>query len=95
MAESRVSIATLNGGRYLRQLCKHWAHRLEVEETGDQACLRLPQAFLTMAADPSALHIHLRADQDGDLQAMQEVVSSHLDRFAFREAPFALEWVES
>jgi hypothetical protein len=31
---------------------------------------------------------------DGDVARMREVVSSHLDRFAFREAPLTFDWRE-
>lgn len=92
MAESDVSVATPNGGRYLRQLCKHWGHRLEVEENGAEATVRLPRALLTMTADSLSLHMHLTTVEDDDLERMQEVVSSHLDRFAFREGPLTFYW---
>lgn len=92
MAESQVSIATIHAARYKSQLCKHWGHRLEIEEDETGAVVRLPEALLTMRADDTALHVTLRAGNAQGLEAMKHVMTSHLDRFAFREAPFAYHW---
>lgn len=92
MAESRVTIATTNARRYQNQLCKHWSHKLDVEEHETHAVVRLPQALLTIYTDEAALHIHLQADDADGLEAMKQVVTSHLDRFAFREGPFDYPW---
>ena len=95
MAESHVTIATTNSRRYQNQLCKHWGHKLDVEEHETHAIVKLPRALLTMRADEAALQVHLLADDADGLEAMKHVVASHLDRFAFREAPFDYLWNDS
>lgn len=92
MVESHVTVATTNSRRYQSQLCKHWGHKLDVEEHEAHAIVKLPQALLTMHADEAVLHLHLRADDVDGLEATKHVVTSHLDRFAFREAPFDYLW---
>lgn len=90
--ESRACVTTTNGARYIRQLCRHWAHRFEVAQGEADASVALPQARLTMHADADALQLHLAAGDPDGLAAMQDVVASHVNQFAFREAPLAFEW---
>jgi hypothetical protein len=35
MFETSARVPTVNGSRYLQQLCKHWSHNLSVEFTPD------------------------------------------------------------
>lgn len=95
MAESQATVATKHAGRYQKQLCKHWGHRLEVEESDTQSVVKLRQAILTMTASRASLHFHLRAHDADGLEAMKHVVISHLDRFAFRETPLEYLWIDA
>ena len=45
-----------------------------------------------MKADLEALTVSVEAQDDETLQRMKGVVASHLDRFAFKEAPLPFEW---
>lgn len=93
-AEARV--VTAHASRYLQQLCKHFAHKLP-ETTFDPTKGRLPFPFgvcdLDTVATPDALALVLRltADTAEDLERLQSVVASHLERFAFREE-LAVAW---
>ncbi len=49
-------------------------------------------ARLEMRADRDTLDVLLRVPGGEDVARMREVVSSHLDRFAFREAPLSFDW---
>ena len=49
-------------------------------------------AVLTLTAGPDALECRIDASEPGQLEALKGVVASHLDRFAFREAPLAFDW---
>jgi len=99
---SIARVPTANGSRYLQQLCKHWSHNLEVEFTPEKGRVVFPRsgrsgewpgdATLHLTAHPDALECRLEASAAGQLEALKGAVSSHLDRFAFREAPLAVEW---
>jgi len=101
-ATSIVRVPTANGSRYLQQLCKHWSHNLEVEFTPEKGRVVFPRnargadwpgdATLHLTAQPDVLECRLEASAAGQLEALKGAVSSHLDRFAFREAPLAFEW---
>jgi hypothetical protein len=92
MALETARVPTTNGARYLQQLCKHWSHKLDVQLSENEGIVRFPNAVATMRADSDALTVTVEADEDETLQRMKNVVASHLDRFAFREAPLPFEW---
>lgn len=86
-------VPTAQGGRYLQQLCKHWSHKMAVEFTAETGKIAFPTgAVVTMTAHPADLEVEIALPPGGDADHMQKVVASHLDRFAFREAPLAFDW---
>ncbi|WP_447412562.1 DUF2218 domain-containing protein [Clostridium perfringens] len=47
-----------------------------------------------MRASEETLDLLLTVPEGEDASRMREVVASHLDRFAFREAPLTFDWRE-
>ncbi|MCM2400336.1 DUF2218 domain-containing protein [Rhizobium sp. S153] len=92
MTKAIAIVPTESGWKYLQQLCKHWAHKLEVELGEKSGIVRFSEAVATMSADETALTVEVEAVSPEVLERMKGVVSSHLDRFAFREAPLPFEW---
>ena len=94
-AVSVVRVPTHSASRYLQQLAKHWSHKMAVVFTEEEGTIDFPNgARLAMRADSESLDVVLTVPADGDVARMREVVSSHLDRFAFREAPLTFDWRE-
>lgn len=83
---------TASAGKYMQQLCKHWAHKLEVELSESRGVVRFPNAVATLEVDGEALAVTVEAADAETLERMKGVVASHLDRFAFREAPLTFDW---
>jgi hypothetical protein len=92
MAVETARVPTMNGARYLQQLCKHWSHKLDVQLSENEGIVRFPSAVATLRAESDALTVSVEAEDDETLQRMKGVVASHLDRFAFKEAPLPFEW---
>jgi hypothetical protein len=94
MSNSSTAITpTAHACRYLQQLAKHWAHKLEVEFTPEQATIRFPNGTVTtLDAAPEALTSTIDAPDAETLERMKSVIAEHLDRFAFREAPLPFSW---
>lgn len=92
MIHVTATVPTAHGGKYVRQLCKHWAHKLDVTLDGDTGVVRFPNAVATMTGEADTLRIDLTADSAEMAEQMKGVIERHLDRFAFREAPLAYRW---
>ncbi|TPP10489.1 DUF2218 domain-containing protein [Rhizobium glycinendophyticum] len=95
MAKTIAVIPTESGWKYLQQLCKHWAHKLEVELTEQKGVVKFAEATTVMTSNAGALTVEIEAASVDVLERMKEVVSSHLDRFAFKEAPLPFEWTSA
>ncbi len=92
MTTATARIPTASGSKYLQQLCKHWGHRFEVELSDHKGIVHFPDADATMEADADALFVTIEAKEKETVERMKGVVASHLDRFAFREAPLPFDW---
>jgi hypothetical protein len=92
MAIATAHVPTANASRYLQQLCRHWGHRLQVDFQTDRGTVRFPDAVATMTASESGLVVNVEADSEETLDRFKGVIVSHLDRFAFREAPLRFHW---
>ena len=93
MSISIAHVPTGSASRYLQQLAKHWSHKMTVVVTPEEAMIDFPNgARLAMAVAPGTLDVVLTVLADGDVARMRDVVASHLDRFAFREAPLTFDW---
>lgn len=92
MLESTAVLATMNGSKYLVQLCKHFAHKIEVCYTDRHGDCRFARGIALLDADENALRMFVRADDEEGLAQTQSIIERHLIRFAFREKIAALDW---
>ena len=99
---SIAHIPTPNGSRYLQRLCRHWAHSLKVEFTPDAGTVIFPRdargadwpgdATLELRAHADNLECRLACSAAGQREALEQAVTSHLERFAFKEGTLAVDW---
>ena len=95
MSVSVARVPTGSASRYLQQLAKHWSHKMEVSFSAEEGNIAFPNgSVLAMKADSDSLDLVLTVPEGEDEGRMREVVASHLDRFAFREAPLTFDWRE-
>ncbi len=92
MISATARVRTAHAAKYVAQLCKHWAHKLKVEQSGDTGVVRFPMGVAMMAATAEELTVTVRAEDEATIERLKGVVASHLDRFAFREAPLPFKW---
>ncbi len=95
-------VPTASASRYLQQLCKHWAHHLDVTFNAEQGRIVFPknarglnfpgEGAVTLKAHDAELEVLVDATAPEQLEGLKGAVASHLDRFAFREAPLAFNW---
>ncbi|WP_151955008.1 DUF2218 domain-containing protein [Sphingomonas sp. EC-HK361] len=95
MSVSLARVPTHSASRYLQQLAKHWSHKMTVVFDAQEGTIDFSNGSrLEMRADSESLDVVLRVPDGEDRARMREVVASHLDRFAFREAPLTFDWRE-
>jgi hypothetical protein len=92
MLETHANVPTANAAKYVKQLCNHWSHKLEVELSGDVGIVRFAAAEAILEAGGEALGVTIAARDEPTLERMKSVLATHLDRFAFREAPLPFDW---
>ena len=95
-------VPTKMASRYLQQLAKHWSHNLSVTFTPADGTIVFPRdvrgksfpsdATVTLKARERALELLIEASAPEQLDGLKGAVASHLDRFAFREAPLQFDW---
>ena len=78
MLQSTGRFETEHGARYLTQLCKHFAHKIEVSHGDKHGECHFPFGHAVMDAD--------------QLARTKAVIDDHLARFAFREPERTIEW---
>ena len=82
---------TAQASRYLQTLCKHFGHKIPVQFTPSEGEITFPFGTCALRADTEGLSIETRAADRADLDRLNTVIRSHLERFAFRETP-VLRW---
>ena len=92
MLEATAYLQTASGPKYLVQLCKHFAHKIEVSYTENHGECRFSCGAGILDADENGLRIVATAENDERLAETRSVIESHLLRFAFRVNVEALDW---
>lgn len=83
MHNTIAQVQTLSGQRLINRLCKHWAHKLEVDI--EQGRVVFEGGVCLMRADETSLHVELQADNTELLERLKGIVASHLERMAGKE----------
>ena len=94
MVAANVTIETEKASRYLQQLCKHFAHKVDVTFDPNQGSVSFPFGQCEMKADDSKLHVTLECENEDHLQRAMFVVTDHVKRFGFREE-LSVDWVRA
>ena len=86
-----ASLRTDQASRYLSMMCQHFARRLVVTCDDRAGRVEFPFGECAMTVDDQSLQLVASASNRGDLDKVENVIASHLERFAFRENP-EIEW---
>jgi len=85
MFKTKGSVQTEHARKYLQQLCKHFAHKVEVDFTPDKGHVSFPMGPCIIQADNTTLRFEGQSEKADGIKAMKGVIISHLDKFAWRE----------
>ena len=83
---------TSHASKYLQQLCKHFAHKVEVTFDTERGEVAFPFGRAELRATDDALHATVCAQEAEVLVRARAVIDSHLKTFAFREVFTEMTW---
>jgi uncharacterized protein len=84
---SEARVTTTRAARYLGQLCKHFAHRVPTSHAETRGRVEFPWGVCALEAAGDLLILRAEAKDTPALAQVEDVVGSHLERFAFRHKP--------
>lgn len=86
-----TTLKTDSAGRYLKSLCHHFGRKVEAKCDATSGWVQFRIGRCDMTADDNQLALTVSADDQTNLDQVVQIVTSHLERFAFRENP-TLAW---
>jgi hypothetical protein len=89
IGEARVQ--TPKASVYMKQLCRHFGHRIPATFTDDEGQITFDAGVCTLEATPTELVLRVSAADSEATTRLQDVVERHLQRFAHRD-PLAVSW---
>lgn len=92
MTEATAYVETEFGAKYLVQMCKHFAHKIEVDYSDTHGECRFEGGIAVFDATADGLRMRVTAEKDETRAWAQSAIESHLLRFAFREQLESLDW---
>lgn len=81
------SFETARASRYLTALVHHFGRKVEAACDGDTGWVQFPFGRCDLIAAKNRLELSATAEDDKGLRRVENIVTSHLERFAFRENP--------
>lgn len=90
--QATTHFTTPNASKYLQQLCKHFAHKIEATYDAAKGHCDFDSFTADLEASDSGLGIIIQSAEEEGITRGKAVIWNHLERFAFREAPTEPEW---
>lgn len=87
-------VETGSAAKYLVQLCKHFAHKVDVEYDDTTGCVRFPFGTCRLSADPQGLTIKCESADQEAADRLKTVLDVHLKRFGWRE-DLVVDWSQA
>ena len=94
MIRSTGTYVSPKASQYLQQLCKHFAHKVEVSFDANQGQVALGFGPASMTSTDDRLIVTVTAPDLAALPQARHVIDKHLALFAHREGFETLDWQE-
>ncbi|HLV77966.1 MAG TPA: DUF2218 domain-containing protein [Marinobacter sp.] len=82
MITSKASIQSPNAARYLTRLCRHFSHKVTAEWDDTRGRVEFAMGTCFFEASGNSLNLTTEAATQEDTEKVQEIIGSHLVRFA-------------
>lgn len=95
MHKSMSSAETPLANQYIRKLCKHFAHKIDVSYQENVGNCAMPKGNARMVAEPEKIIFQLEAIDLEGLEQTQAIIEDHFIRVAYKEKIKTLVWQNS
>jgi len=85
--KTQSTVVTQHGQVYMKKLCRHWAHRCDVEVTDTSALIQLPFGPCQIDVDDESMKIEAQVSKQWPVAKVEKFIASHLIRMANRDEP--------
>ncbi len=92
MLSSQSQFTTETPEKYLVQMCKHFAHKVETTYSNTEGKVDFPCGKAEFFVDENNLIFKVSAENSENLNKSKSIIESHIIIFAFREKLERLEW---
>jgi hypothetical protein len=88
---ARATVPTAKPVAYMRQLCKHFGHRVPADYDEHTGRISFEAGTCELVAGVEELALLVTASDDDQLGRLEGVIGSHLERFGRRDE-LTVEW---
>ena len=88
---SCADVATDKPVAYMRQLCKHFGHKVDASFGDDSGHIQFEFGRCELHANDRTLALEVSAADAENVERMERVIGSHLERFGRRDS-LAVAW---
>lgn len=85
MIFSQATISTDLGQKYIRHLCRHFAHKVEATFSEQEGRVQFKQGFCLMLEETGVLRVYCQALDEKSLTMIHYIFDDHIHRFARTE----------
>jgi hypothetical protein len=85
MSQTHARVRTAKPAPYMKQLCKHFGHKVPAEWTETDGSITFEYAVCRFSVEDAVLVLTVEAPDDEAAQRMAGVMGSHLERFGKRD----------
>jgi uncharacterized protein len=82
---SQAAVSTEKPVPYMRQLCKHFGHKVDAVFTDDSGYINFEAGRCDLRAGDGELLLTVTAETEENRERLRNVVGSHLERFGRRD----------
>ncbi len=90
---SHANVTTDKPVAYMRQLCKHFGHKVDASFGDDSGYIQFEFGRCELHAKAGTLTLDVRAADGESHERMERVIGSHLERFGRRDE-LSVAWQE-
>jgi len=94
MPSASASVQTEKAQRYLAQLCKHFAHKVQVDWSETEGVAHFPPGVCRMRAEADSLELVCESGSAEGLATTKAIVEDHVVRFGWKEE-LTVNWREA